>query len=365
MVAELRNEYRPDYVSPPGETLAEVLQARCMAQSELADRTGRTPKLVNEIVKGKAPITPETALQLERVLSIPASFWNNRQRRYDEFIAHEREVRGLNQKLQWAKKFLYRVMSRYRWVPDTRDRLERVKNLLNYFGVASPQLWDEHWKTVSIRCRTSDKYKPNEYNLAVWLRRGEQIASEIPCQKFDEAAFRACLTDIKSLTTLPPERFQSQVVDKCSQCGVAVAFVPELPRTASGATRWLSTNRALLQLSLKYKTDDHLWFTFFHEAAHILLHQKRKIFIEDRPWESSEESEANEFAERFLVPPEELREFVSKARFSKQRIGEFACRLGIAPGIVVGQLQKKGLIAWAHCNDLKRKLTWAMPQDES
>ena len=78
----IQNQYTPDYVSPPGETLQEVLEERGMSQAELAERTGRPKKTINEIINGKAAITPETALQLERVLGIPASFWNNRERRY-------------------------------------------------------------------------------------------------------------------------------------------------------------------------------------------------------------------------------------------------------------------------------------------
>jgi len=358
MGAEPRNEYMPDYVSPPGETLMEVLESRSMAQSELAERTGRTPKLINEIIKGKAPISPETAIQLERVLSIPASFWNNRQRRYDESLATQQETMVLNQRLKWVQLFPYSAMAKLQWVPDCRDRLEQLKNVLNFFGVASPQSWDQVWKNQKVAYRKSRKYKPDEYALAAWLRRGEQIGSEIICKDYDANSFRNALKKIRLFTSLPPEKFQPQVVETCAESGVAVAFVPELPKTASGATRWLSPEKALLQLSLKYRTDDHLWFTFFHEAAHILLHQKKKIFIEDSPWQSEEESQANAFAEEFLIPPEDLKELIAQEPITNQKIRFFAKELGIAPGIVVGQLQKKGYLPWSHCNDLKKKLRW-------
>ena len=365
MVVEREHEYRPDYVSPPGDTLSDILESRYMAQTDLAERAGRTPKLINEIIKGKAPITPETAIQLERVLSIPASFWNNRQRRYDEFMAHQQEAKNLKQTLQWAQLFPYKLMSKLLWVPETRNRLEQVRNLLNFFGVASPQSWIQYWSNISVAYRKSARHRPNEYALAVWLRRGELMASEIPCDSYDEDRFLECLSDIRSLTTLDPDEFQPQVISKCASTGVAVVFVPELPKTASGATRWLSPDKALIQLSLKYKTDDHLWFTFFHEAAHILLHQKKKIFIEHTAWDSKEESKANRFAENFLIPSDELKCFVSATPISRKRIRQFAERMGIAPGIVVGQLQSKKLLPWTHCNDLKKRLKWVNIEDET
>jgi HTH-type transcriptional regulator/antitoxin HigA len=126
----------------------------------------------------------------------------------------------------------------------------------------------------------------------------------------------------------------------------------------SGLTRWLSKDKALIQLSLKYKTDDQVWFTFFHEAGHILLHGKRSVFIEcpgraDTP----EEREADAFARDFLIPPS------YRARLpllkSKAAIQSFARELGVSPGIVVGRLQHDHLLQPSFCNDLKVKLRWA------
>ncbi len=84
-------QYIPDFVSPPGETLLEVLETRGMSQAELAERTGRPKKTINEIIKGKTAITPETALQFEFVLGVPARFWNQREQNYREFLARQRE----------------------------------------------------------------------------------------------------------------------------------------------------------------------------------------------------------------------------------------------------------------------------------
>src|SRR6266849_9567417 len=101
MVDIARNHYRPDTVTPPGATLLETIDALGMTQTELAERTGRPTKTINEIIKGKAAITPETALQLERVLGIPATFWNNREWQYREYLAKQKASEWLESQTDW------------------------------------------------------------------------------------------------------------------------------------------------------------------------------------------------------------------------------------------------------------------------
>ena len=95
MTDMLQNEYRPNYVSSPGETLLETLDTIGMSQVELAKRMGCPVKIINEIIQRKAPITAETALQLEQVLHIPASFWLKREQHYREFLARLAEEQHL------------------------------------------------------------------------------------------------------------------------------------------------------------------------------------------------------------------------------------------------------------------------------
>jgi Zn-dependent peptidase ImmA (M78 family) len=142
----------------------------------------------------------------------------------------------------------------------------------------------------------------------------------------------------------------TQVTELCAKAGVAVIFVPEIPGTRTcGATRWLTPTKAMIMLSLRYKTEDHLWFTFFHEAAHILLHGKREVFLEDDDEVSEDvrakEEEADWFASDFLIPPEAFRRFHPRgAHISHEDIIEFAQQLGIAPGIVVVYNTKKSYL---------------------
>jgi len=360
MVKASRNKFEPDYVTPPGETLLETINTLGMKEVELAKRTGKTPKTINEIIRGKAPITPETAIQLERAVGIAASFWNNRQRRYDEFLAGITEQRKLEEQKKWVDNFSYSRMSDFGWIEKTRNKVEKLNRLLEFFGFSSPGTFESYFNDVQIQFRKSEKLDLDKYALAAWLRQGEIMARNIECLPYNRVNFQTALEEIRALTVRPVEEYAKELVKICAFCGVAVVFVRELPKTASGATRWLNPNKALIQLSLKYKTDDHLWFTFFHEAAHIILHQKKKIFLEGGELVGQEEKEADNFAAEMLIPAKSLEDFIENETLSTSGIRKFAKALGIAPGIVVGRLQHKGALPWqSNLNHLKRKLRWA------
>ncbi len=365
-MGRIQTEFAPDTVSLPGDTLQEALETRGMTQAELAARTGRTPKLVSEIINGKAPISPDTALQLERVLGVPAEFWNNRERRYREVKARLDERQRLSSAVEWAGLFPLRSMAKLGWIEKRRDKVEQLREVLSFFGVASPDAWEQYWARVSVAYRKSPTFEADDYALAAWLRQGEIEGQSTECAPFQASRLRSVLDRLRPLTRQEPELFEPQLQEMCAGCGVAVALVPELPKIrASGASRWLTPRKALIQVNLRYKTDDHFWFTVFHEAAHVLHDSKRKVYVDREDLNGGEqEAEANRFAMEKLLAQGKLREFARRngcpPRFpSKAAIRRFAADVGISPGIVVGQLQHLGLLPHSHCNDLKRKLVWA------
>ncbi|MBD1925140.1 HigA family addiction module antidote protein [Trichocoleus sp. FACHB-90] len=361
----IQNQYTPNYVSPPGETLEEILEEREMTQAELAERTGRPKKTISEIINGKAAITPETALQLERVLGVPASFWNNRERLYREALAHQEERDRLSEQVAWLDQIPVKDMIKRKWIQSYQDKVEQLREVLNFFAVASPEQWKECWCDIFVDFRKSQAFQSDPGAVAAWLRWGENEAAKIKCLSYDANKFKNVLQQIRALTVQPPDIFQGEAVQLCATAGVAVVFVPELPRTrVCGATRWLNPNKALIQLSLRYKSDDQLWFAFFHESGHILLHSKRNTFLERNGVQDAEdqdkEQEADKFAADILIPPAQLKRFLASSQYrSKAAIRQFADEIGIAPGIVVGRLQHDKVLQLSHCNGLKRRFQWA------
>ena len=258
-----KQEFNPDYAVPPGETLLETIRALELTQKELALRMGRPVKTINEIIKGVAAITAETSLQLEKVTGVPASFWNNAEANYRGRLARLKEQRRIETQTQWLKSFSYSKIVELGLVPSSSEKRERVENLLRFFGVASEAQWRTAYAGLTGAAREAAGLKSELGDLSVWLRAGELDARESVCKSYDMSRFKQTLSEIRILTRQSPPNVWAEVCRLCAEAGVVVVLVPELPKThVYGFTRWLTKDKALLQLSLRYKTDDVLWFTF-------------------------------------------------------------------------------------------------------
>ncbi len=351
------NRYEPDSITPPGFFLQEKLDELGMTQTDLAGRIGRTKKTVNEIISGKAPIEPETALHLERVLGIPARFWNNAERHYRDYMVRRAERDRLARQLERLKSFPVRSMRALGWLPKRKDPVATLSDLLTFFGAASFEALDQIDSRLCASFRQSAVHRVEPDAVLAWLRKGELDARGVRCRPFDKDRFRSTLPEIRLLTLRPVPEAVREVVRLCAAAGVAVVSVPEIPGTRTwGATRWLTPEKALIQLSLRGKTDDQLWFTFFREAGHILLHPKKDIFIELDDTVDSREDEANRFAADQLIPPREWQLLVRTKPRSALDVRLFAKQCRIAPGIIVGRMQRERLIPWENLNHLKARL---------
>ncbi len=156
--------------------------------------------------------------------------------------------------------------------------------------------------------------------------------------------------------------FVSSLTKLCASAGVIVVFVQELPKTSvSGATRWLSHNRPLIQLSLRHKRNDMLWFSFFHEAGHVYFgHAKREVLLDDEfdDFYDQRETNANKFAMELLIPQLELNQFLQQNDFTQNPLCNFAKKMRIAPGIIVGRLQHDGKVTYDSFNKFKLTFSW-------
>lgn len=360
--ADMAGTFTPDWVSPPGDTIADLLEEKGWSQRELAQRTGYTTKHISLLINGKAPINQDTALKLEFVLGSNARFWLNREAQYREAIARAEELHALEADKDWLKQLPMKEMISFKWINAFKHKGQQVAECLRYFGVASVQAWENQYGALPVAYRASPAFEKAIGPVAAWLRQGEKVASELDCQPYDGKHFRVLLEAFRALTQeADPAVFLPRLIARCAEAGVAVVVCPA-PKgcPASGATRWLSNDKALLMLSLRYKSNDHFWFTFFHEAAHLLLHQKRMMFLEVTKdgLDGKLEAEADAFARDWLIPPEAAQQ-LPMLDHSEPAIRAYAQQLGIAPGIVVGRMQKEALLPWqSYLNELKVRYKW-------
>ena len=359
-MATATNRYKPNYAVPPGWLLEERLEVQGISHAKFARRCGRSPKLISEIIAGKAPLEPATALQFEKVLGVDAGIWLGIEADYQLHRAREAEATEAAAAVDWAKAFPVRELVKRACFPRPESDVDAVAKLLAFFGVGSIDAWTGRYGLANVAFRHSPSFKSNKTALITWLRLGELEAERQDCVDYDENRFKHAVRSIRELTCKPVDEALRGTERLCNGAGVALALVPPLPKTAlSGAAWWLSPRKAVLQLSARHKSDDHLWFSFFHEAAHILLHSKKSVFVDERGGDDTGlEAEANEWAANTLVPQRVWEPFVAASLFSEQAVRAFADQQGIAPGIVVGRLQHKRLVPWTRLNSLKAKLSW-------
>lgn len=362
--------FAPDWVSPPGDTILDLIEERGWTQAELADRLGYSRKHVNQLVKGTASLTEDAAVRLDRVLGGSVSFWLTREAQYRARCARREAKDRYAGWVSWLDNLPVRELMNAGAIPkrriDSKSKPGLVEDCLRFFGIASPDEWQARCLTMEGAFRKSRVQKCDAGAISVWLRLGEKKAEGLHNRTYDSSFFEKSLYEIRSLTTKPPEEFEPYIRNLLDRAGVGFVLVPAIPRArVSGAARWLGRGHPLIQLSLYGKTNDRFWFTFFHEAAHILLHgeDRKAVWLDDSGGGKIDtaETEADAWASDMLIPSCYMAEICGLA--GKASVLAFAKKINIHPGIVVGRLQHEKLLDYRHMNDLKVRFEFAAKAD--
>lgn len=346
-----QNQYFPQSVPHPGETLAEKLEEMGMGPKEFALRSGKPEKTITAILKGDSSITPDMAVQFESVTKIPAHFWTNYQRAYDEYIAREKRQAVIDEATPWAKQFPLADMIKKGWLPQRSTIQEKTMEMLAFFGFSNHSAWEDYYfnQQLKVAFRISLAQTKEPFAISAWLRKGELQAAELRAEEYSEKKFKDALPELKSVMAKHPEDFFDQLQSICLEAGVKVVHTPCINKAPiSGSTRWLN-DTPLIQLTGRYNRNDSFWFTFFHEAGHILLHGKKDIFLEQIEYSDKDkvkEKEADEFAVKWTLTDEEEEAILASAPLSKSDILNFAKKFTTHPAIIIGRMQHKKLIPY-------------------
>ena len=353
-----------NYAVHPSEILGDILDDRGVTQKQLASRLGISEKHMSELLNSEVSFTPNMAMRLEFVLDTPASTWLKLQSNYDMVKSRVNIEEQFDQQFENEKNILidfrecYKNLQNWNLVEKTLKPKERYRNILNYFGVPSLQLLLNNYHPVKFRKSSNE---PDQLCVAAWLRSGEKQYESNKVQKaFDPAGFKKALVNIRELTKDPINTSSKRLVEICAENGVSLVFTPYFSKSyINGATRWVAPSRPLIQLSERQKRNDTLWFTFFHESVHLILHSRKQSYINwDNPTlvSSEEEKDADLHAKDLLIPNEKYSEFVSKSDFSDAAIKKFCNALGIGSDILAGRLAYEGKIDWTVASRYQRKI---------
>lgn len=332
-----------ELLSKPGESILETLEHLKMSQVELAERMGKTPSKINDIISSKEPITMTTALLLEKVLNVDARFWINRETLYREKLARIEEEEQLETCIDWLKLQPLKQLHECGYLKSSKPDASMVGEMLSFYGIGSLKQWDQVYvqKYASAQFRKSNAHQTELGSIAAWLRIGEIERQKMDLPEFNKEAFKTALQEIRVLVRKHPENFAERLQSICFKVGVAVVYTACLPKApVSGAVRWVGGN-PLIQLTDRHKTNDYFWFAFFHEAGHVMLHGKKEVFIEEfEGYECNEEreDEANAFAANQLLPASFIND-LSKGKITEDEIRKIARSYETHPAIVLGRLR--------------------------
>lgn len=356
--------YHSDMAIPPGEFLEEVIDDLGMSKDDLARRMNRPASKLSAIFRGDKAITPDTALQLEKVVGVPAHVWTGLESEYRLTLAQQQQAAEedrLKKEQHYVTKFCYRDLVRFGYVLKKTKATEKVRELQQFFGVTSLEtvVRLNRYKPA-FRVWEKKRDKRSWESTATWLRMGELEAHKIFCKPFNKQYIRKSINDIRAMTLESPQLFKDNLTTLLAESGVAFVILPHLPKTyAHGATFWQGKNKAVILLTIRGSWADMFWFSLFHEIGHLLLHGRQEMFLENEGLtDIVKEEEADLFACHTLIPEKYYQQFCRRQLFYKDDIIHFARDIGIHPGIVVGRLQHDDLIEQSWHNDLRERFIW-------
>ncbi|WP_458762831.1 ImmA/IrrE family metallo-endopeptidase [Cupriavidus basilensis] len=336
-----------------------------MSTYELAESIDLSTERLDELFRGAEPLTESVAARLAAVFGASSSFWLRREAQYrtqqqeESASADPTDARYL----QWMKGLPLKDMVKFGWLEESAATTAKLRKCLDFFGVPNLDAWNTSYDQITdaVAFRTSEAYPASALATAAWLRQGEILSERINCSAWSSALFREALHEARKLTLIAsPSEFIPKLQSLCAAAGVSVVIVraPTGCR-ASGATFFSAPEKAVLMLSGRYLTDDQFWFSFFHEAGHLLLHWdfESPILETSDDQNYQREAEANEFAATILLP-KKYQDLLPEVRDNLRSILRLARNAGISPGIVVGQMQHNGLVKRGHFNKLKARYKW-------
>ncbi|MCZ6594914.1 MAG: HigA family addiction module antitoxin [Bacteroidetes bacterium] len=230
----IREHTHSDLAIPPGEYLEEVISELGMTKNELARRMSRPAPKLSAIFTGDKAITPDTALQLEKVVGVPAHIWTGLEAEYRLTLARNQEVlemQRLRDESNLITKFCYSELVKLGFLAKKTKAAEKVQELQRFFGVTSLNNISA-LKRYQVAFRQGTGKRSPEATSA-WLRIGELQAQKTESSPFRKDVLESALLSIRGMTQLLPEKFESQLYQILLDAGVVLVLCPHLPKNLS------------------------------------------------------------------------------------------------------------------------------------
>lgn len=339
-------------VFPPGEFIKEELDARGWTQGDLAAIIDRPLQAVNEVISGKRAITPDTAKALSEAFGTSAQLWMNLDSAW-RLSRTQTNNADISRRALLYSKAPVKELIRRDWISKTDDPVELESRVLRFMGMASI----DETPSFAAAAKKGTAYNGNlTPSQVAWLRKAANLASSVDVKPFRQSKFSEQVENIRDLAG--SEADVRRIPRFLSEIGVRFVLVEHLPGTKmDGAAFWIGES-PVVAISMRHDRIDHLWFVLGHELGHIDKGDGQAFYDEAivgddaiaNPNKPPAERAADEFSVNLLIPNSELEDFINRVKplYSRKRIIGFANRIGVHPGIVVGQLQHRKEIGYWH-----------------
>lgn len=330
--------FEPDWSLHPGLLLKTMLDRRGMRQAQLAERTGLSAKHINQLVNQSIGLSADVALLLGRALDTPPLFWARAEADHQVWLSSQRAHTALVEAADWGAQFDRATLLRHRVIDPGDDPPTVVGKVLRFFKVASAQVFDTIWLQPEVSFRRSQVYGVAEQNTALWLRLIEPPSDSPNLHPVRSRLLRQAVETIPGAAQLGVRDGFIAARTALAEAGVRLCFVRQVPGSrVIGATRWIG-DQPVIGLTERNRRIDGFWFTLLHEIGHLLLHPKRRSFLdleEDKVTADGPEKEADDFAVSILFPPEvSIR--IARATNARQLV-QLAAQLNLPVALIAGR----------------------------
>ncbi len=336
-------EYKDRMAFHPGYYIQEELEALEMTQEEFAKRLDTTPKNLSILIRGEQSLSIDMAMKLARFFGTSINFWLNLQNAFNIKLAEFRSEEETERERILLKSFDYKYFENgNESVAHTGKKDEQILNLRKYLGVSTLSVFRKRDVTTFFRSAADEMTEDEIIKANVMVQIAVNKAMKIDAPRYNRKKLEELLPYILE-ETINEKAFYPFLREAFRHAGVVFIAVPNMPgSTIIGAVRRVN-EKMLMMMNGKRMNADVFWFTIFHEIGHI-LNGDYGITVEHEAMENDPEYEADKFAEKMLIPENEYKDFVENNVFTMKTIKEFASSIKRNPSIVLGQLERDGII---------------------
>lgn len=345
----------------PGHYLQEIIDDMGVTQEEFARRLGTTGKTLSDLLKGKINLSQKIALNLSIMLGTSVDVWLNIQKTYTEKVLEIERKKARDKEVTSAAAIDYDYFSTLGVVTKVRKAADKADELLKYFKISSFDVFKEPDFLVNYRTAINSVNVNNTLNSNAWVQTALNMGQNIDTNAINLRRLKGHLRKIRGMTLQKPAEFLPELSDILRSCGIAFVLLPHLRNSGvNGAVKWINREKVILAMNDRRKYADVFWFSLFHEIGHVFQKRRAMLIIDGQVDEIEAapnrlEIEADVFARDHLLSEGPYSAYISKNSYSRDSVIRFAKESEIHPGIVVGRLQKDGLIGFDKLNGLREK----------